>query len=34
MSRGYSATPFEVWVEILLLPAFFRKNLSATDSAH
>ena len=26
MSRGYNAThPFEVWVENLLLPAFFRK---------
>ena len=22
--------PFEVWVEILLLPAFFRENLSST----
>ena len=25
--------PFEVWVENLLLPAFFRVNLSATHSA-
>ena len=25
MSRGYNATPFEVWVENLLLPAFFRE---------
>ena len=24
--------PFEVWVENLLLPAFFRENLSATHT--
>ena len=26
--------PFGVWVEILLLPAFFRENLSATFIVH
>ena len=26
--------PFEVGVDNLLLPAFFRENLSATHSAH